>query len=132
MKFGPDIGQLQKGGVDPVAVVKNFLPVVEHMHFKDWNGGPSMAGYCALGLGKVDLTGVLDLMEGRKLQGMIMVELDSGGEMPYTPREARRSHTTGWSKTAFRCAHKTPGADGDEVPSAAHVIIGAHHNQPVL
>ena len=47
-----------------------------------------MAGYCALGLGKVDLAGVLDLMEGRKLEGMIMVELDSGGQMPYTPREA--------------------------------------------
>ena len=90
VKFGPDIGQLQKGGVDPVAVVKHFLPVVQHLHFKDWNGGPSMAGYCALGLGKVDLVGVLDLMEGRKLEGMIMVELDSGGQMPYTPREAAK------------------------------------------
>ncbi len=90
VKFGPDIGQLQKGGVDPVAVVKHFLPVVQHMHFKDWNGGPSMAGYCALGLGKVDLVGVLDLLEGRKLEGMIMVELDSGGQMPYTPREAAK------------------------------------------
>ncbi|MEO7274784.1 MAG: sugar phosphate isomerase/epimerase [Vicinamibacterales bacterium] len=86
--FGPDIGQLQKGGVDPVEVVKHFLPAVQHLHFKDWNGGPAMAGYCALGLGKVNLTGVLDLMEGRTLQGMIMVELDSGGQMPYTPREA--------------------------------------------
>jgi inosose dehydratase len=88
VKFGPDIGQLQKGGVDPVEVVKTFLPAVQHMHFKDWVGGPSMAGYCALGLGKVDLVRILDLMEGRKLQGMIMVELDSGGQMPYTPREA--------------------------------------------
>ena len=88
VKFGPDIGQLQKGGVDPVEVVKTFLPVVEHMHLKDWVGGPSMAGYSALGLGKVDLVRVLDLMEGRKLQGMIMVELDSGGQMPYPPREA--------------------------------------------
>jgi inosose dehydratase len=88
VKFGPDIGQLQKGGVDPVEVVKHFLPIVQHMHFKDWVGGPSMAGYCALGLGKVNLVGVLDLMEGRKLEGMIMVELDSGGQMPYTPREA--------------------------------------------
>ena len=84
----PDIGQLQKGGVDPVEVVKTFLPVVQHMHFKDWVGGPSMAGYCPLGLGKVDLVRMLDLMEGRKLEGMIMVELDSGGEMPYPPREA--------------------------------------------
>jgi len=88
VKFGPDIGQLKKGGVDPVEVVRTFLPVVQHMHFKDWVGGPSMAGYCALGLGKVDLVGILDLMEGRKLDGMIMVELDSGGEMPYTAREA--------------------------------------------
>ena len=90
VRFGPDIGQLQKGGVDPVAVVRNFLPVVQHMHFKDWVGGPSMAGYCALGLGKVNLVGILDLMEGRKLEGMIMVELDSGGQMPYTPRETAR------------------------------------------
>ena len=86
VKFGPDIGQLQKGGVDPVAVVKTFLPVVQHLHFKDWVGGPSMAGYCPLGLGKVNLVGILDLMEGRKLEGMIMVELDGGGQMPYTPR----------------------------------------------
>ena len=90
VKFGPDIGQLQKGGVDPVEVVKYFLPVVQHMHFKDWVGGPSMAGYCALGLGKVDLVGILDLMEGRKLDGMIMVELDSGGQMPYTATEAAK------------------------------------------
>ena len=95
VKFGPDIGQLLKGGVDPVPVVKTFLPVVQHMHFKDWVGGPSMAGYCPLGLGKVDLVGILDLMEGRKLEGMIMVELDRGGEMPYTPREtAQIAH--GW------------------------------------
>jgi inosose dehydratase len=87
VKFGPDIGQLQKGGVDPVAVVKTFLPVVQHMHFKDWVGGPSMAGYCPLGLGKVNLVAILDLMEGRKLDGMIMVELDGGGQMPYAPRE---------------------------------------------
>ena len=87
MKFGPDIGQLQKGGVDPVAVVKAFLPVVQHLHFKDWVGGPSMAGYCPLGLGKVNLVAILDLMEGRKIDGMIMVELDSGGQMPYAPRE---------------------------------------------
>ena len=26
VKFGPDVGQLQKGGSDPVKVVKDFLP----------------------------------------------------------------------------------------------------------
>jgi inosose dehydratase len=87
VKFGPDIGQLQKGGVDPVEVVRAFLPVVQHMHVKDWVGGQAMAGYCALGLGKVDLVKILDLMDGRTISGMLMVELDSGGQMPYTPRE---------------------------------------------
>ena len=43
-------------------MLKHFLPAVQHLHFKDWNGGPSMAGYCALGLGKVDLVGVLLLL----------------------------------------------------------------------
>jgi hypothetical protein len=30
---------------------------------------------------------VLNLMEGRTMQGMVMVELDRGGQMPMTPRE---------------------------------------------
>jgi inosose dehydratase len=54
-----------------------------------------MAGYCPLGLGKVDLVSILNLMEGRKLEGMIMVELDSGGQMPYSPREAAQI-ARGW------------------------------------
>lgn len=87
MKFGPDIGQFQKAGVDPVQVVKDFLPLIEHMHLKDFSGGQAMAGYCPLGQGKVDLAAVLNLMEGRTMQGMVMVELDSGGQMPMTPRE---------------------------------------------
>ena len=40
VKFGPDVGQLQKGGVDPVKVVKDFLPAVRHVHMKDFDGGP--------------------------------------------------------------------------------------------
>jgi len=40
VKFGPDVGQLAKGGADPVEIVKNFLELVEHVHLKDWDGGP--------------------------------------------------------------------------------------------
>ena len=32
VKFGPDIGQLTKGGSDAVQVVKDYLPLVQHMH----------------------------------------------------------------------------------------------------
>lgn len=87
VKFGPDIGQLQKGGSDPVQVVKDFLPIVNHMHLKDYNGGDYFAGYCPLGQGKVNIPAILDMMDGRSLAGMIMVELDGTQRMPMTALE---------------------------------------------
>ena len=82
MKFGPDIGQLQKGGSDPVQVVKDFLPLVQHMHLKDYAGGENYLGYCPLGQGKVDVPAILAMMEGRQTAGMVMVELDSPPPQP--------------------------------------------------
>lgn len=82
MKFGPDVGQLQKGGVDPVEVLKEFLPLVHHMHLKDFSGGEHYLGYCPLGEGKMNIPGILDLMEGRKIAGAVMVELDGSTGQP--------------------------------------------------
>ena len=82
MKFGPDIGQLQKGGSDPVQVVKDFLPIVQHMHLKDYSGGKEYLGYCPLGQGKVNVPAILSMMEGRKTAGLVMVELDSPPPAP--------------------------------------------------
>lgn len=90
MKFGPDIGQLQKGGSDPVQVVKDFLPLVQHMHLKDYAGGQEYLGYCPLGRGKVDIPAILGMMEGRKTAGMVMVELDSPPPQPVPPIEDAR------------------------------------------
>jgi inosose dehydratase len=87
VKFGPDIGQLQKGGSDPVQVVKDFLPLVNHMHMKDYSGGEAFLGYCPLGQGKVNIPAILDMMDGRQIAGMIMVELDGGPRMPMTALE---------------------------------------------
>jgi inosose dehydratase len=82
MKFGPDIGQLQKGGSDPVKVVKDFLPLVQHMHLKDYSGGAEYLGYCPLGQGKVDIPAILGMMDGRSTAGLVMVELDSPPPQP--------------------------------------------------
>ena len=90
LKFGPDIGQLQKGGSDPVQVVKDFLPIVQHMHLKDFVGGDAFVGYSPVGMGKVNIPAILDMMEGRTLSGMIMVELDSSANMPMTPLETAK------------------------------------------
>jgi inosose dehydratase len=90
VKFGPDIGQLQKGGVDPVKVVKDFLPLIQHLHIKDFNGGEHFVGYCPLGQGQVNIPAILDMLEGRKIAGMIMVELDSSRNMPMTAVETAK------------------------------------------
>ena len=90
MKFGPDIGQLQKGGSDPVQVVKDFLPLVQHMHLKDYVGGPQYLGYCPLGQGKVNVPAILAMMEGRKAGGLVMVELDSPPPQPVPAIETAR------------------------------------------
>lgn len=79
--------QLEKGGSDPVQVVKDFLPIVNHMHLKDYSGGESFLGYCPLGQGKVNIPAIFDMMEGRTTAGMIMVELDGGPRMPMTALE---------------------------------------------
>jgi inosose dehydratase len=85
------VGQLAKGGSDPVKVVKDFLPLIRHVHLKDWNGGPHWAEYCPLGQGKVDLPAVLDLLESSPAMGIIMVELDPSPKAPLTPIEAART-----------------------------------------
>jgi inosose dehydratase len=91
VKAGFDVGQLQKGGADPVKIVSDFLPQIEHLHLKDWDGGPYYTQYCPLGTGKVDLPAVLDLMEKRgPMKGMVMVELDSSPNMPLTALETAK------------------------------------------
>lgn len=89
LKFGPDVGQLTKGGVDAVQVVKDFLPLVQHMHLKDYNGKDEdhLLGYCPLGQGEVNVPAILDLMAGRKISGMVMAELDNNPRdlSPVTP-----------------------------------------------
>ena len=90
VKFGPDVGQLAKGGVDAVKVVKDFLPLIRHVHLKDWNGGPHWAEYCPLGQGKVDVPAVLALLEQSPDMKIIMVELDPSRDPPLTPIQTAR------------------------------------------
>jgi inosose dehydratase len=87
VKFAPDVGQLQKGGADPVQVVKDFLPILNHMHLKDYKGWNFYAGYCPLGQGQVDIPAILDMVEAGKQECDIMVELDPSRNGPQTPLE---------------------------------------------
>jgi inosose dehydratase len=91
IKFGPDVGQLAKGGSDPVKVVKDFLPLIRHVHLKDWDGGPYWLQYCPLGKGKVDLPAVLALLESNRDMKIVMVELDPSANAPMPPLETARA-----------------------------------------
>jgi inosose dehydratase len=86
-KFAPDLGQLQKGGADAAKVIKDFASITVHMHLKDFVNGPHMGGYSPLGLGMVDLKGILETMEQANPKANIMHELDPSRNMPYTPRQ---------------------------------------------
>ncbi len=95
MKFGPDVGQIQKGGGDPVKICKDFMSLIEHVHLKDYAGGESgYLGYSPLGAGKVKIAEILTMLEKRRksMAGMIMFELDyqANGKPPYSNYEAAK------------------------------------------
>jgi len=102
MKFGPDVGQLQKGGSDPVKVVKDFLSVVRHVHMKDFSGGEHWLGYCPLGQGKVDIAALVTLLERSGNDLMIMAELDPSPQMPMSPLESARINRATLQKLGYR------------------------------
>src|SRR5258708_28574133 len=94
VKFGPDIGQLQKGGVDPVKVVSDYLPLVRHMHLKDFNGGDAYLGYCPLGQGKVNIPAILELAAKADMHGLVRVELDPFPNRPIPAGETGQIDST--------------------------------------
>jgi len=108
MKFGPDVGQLAKGGSDPVRIVQDFLPLVQHVHLKDFSGGNDNGylGYAPLGAGTVDLKKILDMLEPRKkdMAGMIMFELDSDrkNKMPMTEFESAKASRDYLKKLGYK------------------------------
>ncbi len=102
MKFAPDIGQLQKGGADAAQVVKDFLPLVTHMHLKDFKGWQWYEGYSPLGMGVVDIPAILKMMESKGLETGIMVELDPSRNGPYTPLETEKISKAYLVKKGFR------------------------------
>lgn len=102
VKFGPDVGQLQKGGVDPVKVIADFQSLIEHVHLKDYDGGDHYLGYCPLGRGKVNIPKIIDLLENSKIRAMIMVELDPSAGMPIPPLETAAISKAYLEKLGYR------------------------------
>lgn len=99
--FGPDVGQIHKGGSDPLVIVKDFVSILKHVHLKDYDGIPlrhdengkeidssGFACYTPLGEGVVDLPGILKILVDNNYSGMVNVELDGGAVVPMDQRKA--------------------------------------------
>jgi len=112
MKFGPDVGQIQKGGGDPVKIVNDFMDLIEHVHLKDYAGGETgYLGYAPLGKGKVKIEKILKMLEKRRdhMAGMIMFELDyqANGKPPYSNYEAAKVSRDFLAKMNYKFDEKT-------------------------
>lgn len=67
----PDVGHIINGGMDPLATMQQWQSLINHVHFKDWDGAPEFA---LMGAGKVDLIGVTRWLKSWNYAGWIICE----------------------------------------------------------
>ena len=89
-------------GSDAAQVVKDFAKITTHMHLKDYSNGKYMGGYCPLGMGKVDIKQILDLVESGGQKPNIMVELDPSSKQPMTPLETAQTSKAYLQKLGYK------------------------------
>jgi len=87
--FAPDLGQIAKGGSDPLKILQQYNEIIRIVHLKDYIGGPiehdaegreidktGFLGYTPLGMGSVDVKGILGYLDEIGYKGYAHVELD--------------------------------------------------------
>jgi inosose dehydratase len=115
VKFAPDVGQLHKSGADPAQAIKDFPAAVRHAHLKGSRGGQQFAGYSGLGEGKVDILGILDLLERVNSPANVMVELDASPSKPAAAVQAARDNQSYLEKLGYKFKKIEPALRGRRV-----------------
>ncbi|MDO9551777.1 sugar phosphate isomerase/epimerase [Rhodonellum sp.] len=72
----PDVGHIINGGMDPLGKMKEYQSLINHVHYKDWDGNPEFA---LMGNGRVDLLGITQWLKDIHYKGWIICE-DEGKE----------------------------------------------------
>lgn len=72
----PDVGHIINGDMDPLTKMKEYQSLINHVHYKDWNGDPE---FTLMGNGKVDLPGITQWLKDINYKGWIICE-DEGEE----------------------------------------------------
>lgn len=72
----PDVGHIANGGMDPLGKMKEYAHLINHVHYKDWDGDPEFA---LMGEGKIDFATITDWLVEQGYDGWIICE-DEGPE----------------------------------------------------
>lgn len=72
----PDVGHIINAGMDPLEKMKQYVSMINHVHYKDWNGMPEFA---LMGKGKVDFLAITQWLKDIDYKGWIICE-DEGEE----------------------------------------------------
>ena len=67
----PDVGHIINGGMDPLAKMKQYSGLINHVHYKDWDGNPEFA---LMGEGKVDFFSITRWLSEQDYGGWIICE----------------------------------------------------------
>ena len=51
----PDVGHIINGGMDPILTMKKYKSLINHIHYKDWDGQPEFA---LMGQGQIDIASI--------------------------------------------------------------------------
>lgn len=67
----PDVGHIINAGMDPLGTMKRWQRLINHIHYKDWDGEPE---FTLMGSGKVDFIGITRWLKSWNYSGWIICE----------------------------------------------------------
>lgn len=67
----PDVGHIRNGGMDVLSKMAEFAPLINHIHYKDWDGDPEWA---LMGKGKIDFEAITQWLVDQDYNGWIICE----------------------------------------------------------
>ncbi|MBT8037123.1 MAG: sugar phosphate isomerase/epimerase [Verrucomicrobiae bacterium] len=67
----PDVGHIINGKMDPLTKMKQYADLINHVHYKDWDGKPEFA---LMGDGEVDFQGITQWLSDQHYDGWIICE----------------------------------------------------------
>ncbi len=89
----PDVGHIINAGMDPLKKMTEYASLINHVHYKDWDGMPEFA---LMGNGKVDFLSITKWLKQINYNGWIICE-DEGKEALDDPNGVT-THDGRWIK----------------------------------